>query len=87
MTKSILLYIIDILKDTDEFNKSTRTELERKLNEIGVGKIDRHTIKKCIDELNDFGFDIAVEKGKKNEYYLRERLFEVNYSQVSRHDY
>lgn len=76
MTKSILLYIIDILKDTDEFNKSTRTELERKLNEIGVGKIDRHTIKKCIDELNDFGFDIAVEKGKKNEYYLRERLFE-----------
>lgn len=46
MTKNILLYILEILKDTDEFNKYTRTEIEQRLKSFGIERIDRHTIKK-----------------------------------------
>lgn len=76
MAKNILLHILNILKDTDEYNRLTNKELIKSLNAVGFEKIDRHTIDRNIDILNDFGFDIIAERGKNKQYYLGERLFE-----------
>ena len=76
MAKNLLFYIADILKDTDELNKYTRRDLEKKIKERGLEVVDRHTIRKCIDSLNDVGFDIVIEESKENKYYLGERIFE-----------
>ena len=76
MAKNILLHIMDILKDTDELNQLKRKDLENRLKAIGIENVDRHTIRKCIDTLNDIGMDIAIERGRENSYYLRERIFE-----------
>lgn len=67
---------MNIFRDTDEYNKLTRKDVEKKLRCAGFEKVDRHTILRNIDILNASGFDIAVEHGRENQYYLRERLFE-----------
>ena len=76
MSKNILLDMVNIFKDTDEHNKLTRKDLEHKLRCAGFEKVDRHTISRNIEILNASGFDIAIERGRENKYYLRERLFE-----------
>lgn len=76
MTRNILFYIIDILKDSDENYKYTRKSIERELKNYGVCSVERHTIRRSIDVLNEVGFDIVVEEGKENKFFLRERMFE-----------
>ncbi len=76
MARGLVFDIIDILKDTDEANKYTRKDLEQHIRTSGYESIDRHTLRSSIELLNEVGFDIAVENGKGNKYYLRERIFE-----------
>lgn len=76
MARKLIFDIIDILKDTDEVNKCTRRDMECKLRAMGIEGIDRHTIRNCMEFLNDVGFNIIIENGRENKYYLGERLFE-----------
>ncbi len=76
MKRGMLLYILDILKDTDENNKLSRIEIEKRLKMYGVETLERHTVIKYLEELKEIGFDIVTEKGKQNKFYLQERMFE-----------
>lgn len=73
-----LFYLIDILKEqTDEdFGLSVR-ELIEQLEVKGIS-VERKTLYKDIELLQEYGFDIVVEKnGRENIYSLISREFEL----------
>ena len=57
-----LIKILEILRqETDEEHYMESSELIQKLGKMGV-KVDRRTLAKDIELLNEFGYEIIVEK-------------------------
>ncbi len=74
-----LLKIWEILKqESDEDNYISSKDIMEKLGEMGI-ECDRRTLYDDIDVLNDFGYEVLVEKqpGKANMYYVVDRTFDV----------
>ncbi len=72
------LYILKILwENTDEDHALTREEIEKALKKIDI-VLERKTIYAYIKALQDFGFDIIMEKrGRNSYYYIGQRGFET----------
>lgn len=70
-----LLRILDILKDTDQYNFLTINEIVEKLAVMDL-KVDRKAVSRDIKILMNEGFDIKNKAGKKKGYYLNSRNFE-----------
>lgn len=80
MEKSIsklkMLKIWEILvRETDEDNPMTSTELISRLEAMGIS-CDRRTLYKDIDALNENGYEVLCNRAKKNEYYVLDRKFD-----------
>lgn len=80
MEKSIsklkMLKIWEILvRETDEENPMTSTELISRLEKMGIS-CDRRTLYKDIDALNENGYEVLCNRSKKNEYYVLDRKFD-----------
>jgi predicted DNA-binding transcriptional regulator YafY len=80
MEKSIsklkMLKIWEILvRETDEDNPMTSTELMSRLEAMGIS-CDRRTLYKDIDALNENGYEVLCNRSKKNEYYVLDRKFD-----------
>ncbi|MDD6919812.1 MAG: WYL domain-containing protein [Eubacteriales bacterium] len=77
-TKLRLLYILKILKEqTDEMHFLTTTDFINILEEDYGIKSHRHTIKKDIEVLREFGYEIEEVKSKQNQYNLFDRKFDI----------
>ena len=76
-TRIKLLKIWEILcQETDEEHPMESTVLIKKLDEMGI-HCERKTIYRDIDTLIDCGYDIVCERGKKNQYYVLDRSFDL----------
>lgn len=76
-TRIKLLKIWEILcQETDEDHPMESTVLIRKLDEMGI-HCERKTIYRDIDTLIACGYDIVCERGKKNQYYVLDRSFDL----------
>ena len=74
-----LIKILEILRqETDEDHYMESSELIQKLGKMGV-KVDRRTLAKDIELLNEFGYEIIVEKttGFATKYGIADRLFDL----------
>jgi len=73
-------YILCILKILETYSDAdhilTMKEMLSKLKSIYNVEVDRRTIYRNVDLLNEFGYDISDFKDNKVGYYLRERDFE-----------
>lgn len=62
--KNIGLYILKILKEySDDKHPISQTDIIEKLKQYGVESIDRGTIARNIDMLQEFGFSIVRKIG------------------------
>lgn len=76
-TRIKLLKIWEILcQETDEDHPMESTVLIQKLDEMGI-HCERKTIYRDIDTLIACGYDIVRERGKKNQYYVLDRSFDL----------
>lgn len=76
-TRIKLLKIWEILcQETDEDHPMESTVLIQKLDEMGI-HCERKTIYRDIDTLIACGYDIVCERGKKNQYYVLDRSFDL----------
>lgn len=74
-----LLYIVDILnKQSDEEHPVSTKKLIDELAKHGI-EVERKTIYADIEQLIQFGYDIVINKSKKNGgYYMASRIFELS---------
>lgn len=70
-----LLYILDILRETDEKNPVTTNKIIEKLKYYGI-EAERKSILRDIEILKDYGIDILLHKDNKKGYYISNREFE-----------
>ena len=77
-TKIKLLKLYELLqKETDEDRPLSRTELCRRLNELGVNYHAR-TIDRDVEALTKFGFEIiSFKKDRERFFYVPEREFSI----------
>lgn len=75
--KQRILYTMKIfLEQTDEEHGKTVSEIAEMLKEYGFDA-DRRSIYSDIEALNSFGMDIVSSRGKRHEYFLVSRTFEL----------
>lgn len=70
-----LLYILDILKETDEKNPITTNKILEKLKCFSI-EAERKSILRDIEILKDYGIDIILHNDNKKGYYIGCRDFE-----------
>jgi predicted DNA-binding transcriptional regulator YafY len=70
-----LLYILDILKSTDEKNPVTTNKILEKLKCHDI-EAERKSILRDIEILKDYGIDVLLHKDNKKGYYIGNRDFE-----------
>ena len=74
------IYILCILKILETYSDAdhilTMKEILSKLKSIYGVEVDRRTVYRNVDLLNEFGYDISDYKDNNVGYYLRERDFE-----------
>ena len=70
-----LLYILDILKESDENNPITTNKILEKLKCYGI-QAERKSILRDIEILMDYGIDIILHNDNKKGYYIGSRDFE-----------
>ena len=76
-TRIKLLKIWEILcQETDEEHPMESTVLIEKLAEIGV-PCERKTLYRDIQTLCEYGYEVICERGKKNQYYVLDRSFDL----------
>lgn len=76
-SKTKLLYLAKILQEqSDEDHPMTVQQLIAALEHYSI-KVERKTIYDDIEALQQFGYEIIVEKGKNNAYYMGERSFQL----------
>ncbi|MEI7884896.1 MAG: WYL domain-containing protein [Clostridia bacterium] len=77
--KNNILCILAILfKYSDDYHILSMPELQKLLlNEYELA-LDRRTIYRNIENLIDFGYDIATFEENRKGYYFRERIFELS---------
>lgn len=74
-TKEKLLYILDILKKTDEQHPLNTGEIIAKLAEKGV-RAERKSVARDIAALRSAGYSIILCEEYKNGFYMTDQLFE-----------
>lgn len=75
--KQKILYILKFLyENTDEEHTLTVNDIIAKLSEYDISA-ERRSVYRDIQTLQDFGFDIVMQKNDSYGYYLGERLFET----------
>lgn len=75
--KQKILYILKFLyENTDEEHTLTVNDIIAKLDEYDISA-ERRSVYRDIQTLQDFGFDIIMQKNGSYGYYLGERLFET----------
>lgn len=76
-TRIKLLKIWEILcQETDEEHPMESTVLIEKLAELGV-PCERKTLYRDIETLCEYGYEVICERGKKNQYYVLDRSFDL----------
>ena len=76
VSKIKYLKIWDILRqETDEQHPISTPDLIARLEACGIA-CDRRTLYRNIEELNEYGYEILVKKGKPNGYYVEDRTEE-----------
>ncbi len=73
--KQKLLYIIKILKETDEAHPITAKKIVEQLGLWGI-EAERKSVLRDIAALTEFGYDIVLHSDNKLGYYLASRDFE-----------
>lgn len=73
---SILAVLKELEEHSDQAHPITRVELIDLLEKEYHMSLDRRTLYKNIEMLNDFGYEISDYNDNKKGYYLKERLFE-----------
>ena len=82
ISKIKYLKIWEILsRETDEDNPMSTTTLIEKLAVAGIS-CDRRTLYRNIEELNHFGYEILNYRGRRNEYYVLDRSFDLPELQI-----
>ena len=72
-----LLKIWEILcQETDEEHPIESTVLIERLADIGI-PCERKTIYRDIEALKEYGYEVECERGKKNQYYVLDRSFDL----------
>lgn len=72
--KPLLIY--DILKrETDENHPMTTGELVARLEALGIAA-ERKSIYEDIKSLNKFGYEVLTTRGRSNQYYVVDRVFD-----------
>ena len=71
------LFILKYLTEqTDETHLATITNINEYLRQYDLDA-NRETISECIKELQDVGYDIFCVRSTQNQYYMRERRFNL----------
>lgn len=73
--KQKLLYILDILKETDEAHPITTSRIVERLHRRGIDA-ERKSVLRDIAALTEYGYDIVLHSDNKLGYYLASRTFE-----------
>lgn len=74
-TKEKLLYVLDILKETDEQHPLTTAQIIEKLKPYSI-EPERKSVLRDIEVLKDHGYDVELSEDNKLGFYLGEREFE-----------
>jgi predicted DNA-binding transcriptional regulator YafY len=75
--KSRILHIKRFLEaQTDETHPATAADIIEHLKSIGI-TASRKAITSDIERLIEFGVDVVCDEGKRNEYFIGERRFEL----------
>ena len=73
MKKCRTLYILKYLwRNTDEDHPATTAGLLSALEADGI-TVNRHTVVKDIEQLEEFGIDVVRTKGSPNKYFIGTR--------------
>lgn len=76
-SKLTILYIMDaLIKKSDEAHPLTLKDLEKELSRHNLS-LERKTLYKEIERLQEFGLDIIKETSQENRYYIGKREFEL----------
>ena len=75
-TKLKLLYILDIIKETDENSPITAAKIAEKLEKTYGIQAERKSICRDITVLTEYGYDINICADNKMGFYLGKREFE-----------
>lgn len=70
-----LLKILETLKETDEENPITATQIIKRLEKEDIFA-ERKSVYRCIESLREYGMDINNHSNNKNSYYIGVREFE-----------
>lgn len=71
-----ILKLWEILnQETDVDHPISTEELVSKLNALGI-ECNRKTIYEDVETLNNFGYEVMKERGKRNTYYVSDRTFD-----------
>ena len=73
--KQKLLYVLDILKETDETTPITTNQIIKRLKMYGIDT-ERKSVLRDISALSEYGFDIVLHSDNKLGYYIASRDFE-----------
>lgn len=74
-TKEKLLYILDILKETDEQHPITTAQIIERLKKHSI-EPERKSVLRDIKTLQEYGYEIELAEDNKKGFYLAERTFE-----------
>ena len=74
-TKTKLLRVLDILRETDEEHPYTANQIIQQLALYGI-EAERKSVLRDIATLQDYGYDILLHADNKRGYYLASREFE-----------
>lgn len=73
--KQKLLYVLDIIKETDEAHPITANRIVSRLRQQGIDA-ERKSVLRDIAALSEYGYDIVLHSDNKLGYYLASRDFE-----------
>lgn len=71
-----ILYIMQMLKETDENNKLTSARIMERLSAAGID-CERKSLYSDIEALKNFGLDIGYDASRNGGYYLLSRDFDL----------
>ncbi|MDL2248459.1 WYL domain-containing protein [Tyzzerella sp. OttesenSCG-928-J15] len=75
--KSRILHLLRYLEtQTDEAHPATIADMTAHLGSLGI-KADRRSVSSDIEQLMEFGVDIVCNTGKRYEYFIGDRAFEL----------
>lgn len=77
INKNRVLYLLKYLwQNTDEDHPATTAELLSALEAEGIS-INRHTVVRDIEQLQEFGIDVICTKSSPNKYFIGTRSLEL----------